>query len=182
MCSLSFYSRNIVCSSQSNFIKCMYIDITCCNFPLTLGFVRGNNVLQLLPEQWQKNWPYPNTVFNIMLIFWPWLWGSQGPSTDFLKTDWTLTTHGNLLDWILGSCSNIYGASLRGIAFALKQKVIERGCIVNDTAKLPTNSNLMVTCWWRKMMQYAHKLKAVLQFSSSVLFNATLTFPFMLLL
>lgn len=71
---------------------------------------------------------------------------------------------------------------LRGIPFAFKQKVTERECIVNDTAKLPANSNLMVTCWWRKMMQYAHKLKAVLQFSSLVLFNATLTFPFMLLL
>lgn len=84
------------------------------------------------------------------------------------------------MDRIQGSCSNIYGAPLRGIAFALKQKVIERARIVNDTTKLPTNSNLMVTCWWRKMMQYAPKLKAVLQFSSLFLFTATLTFPFML--
>ncbi len=78
--------------------------------------------------------------------------------------------------------SNIYENHLEGITFALRQKVIELGHIVNGTTKLPTNSNLMVTCWRRKMMQYVHELKAVLQLSSLVLFNATLTFPFMRLL
>lgn len=75
--------------------------------------------------------------------------------------------------------SNIYRKHLSGIKFALKQKVIEPRCIVNYTTKLHI---LMVTCWKRKMMQCVHELKALLQLSSSVLFNATLTFPFMLLL
>lgn len=78
--------------------------------------------------------------------------------------------------------SNIYENHLEGITFALRQKVIELGHIVNGPTKLPTNSNLMVTCWRRKMMQYVHELKALLQLSSLVLFNATLTFPFMQLL
>jgi hypothetical protein len=43
----------------------------------------------------------------------------------------------------------------------LEQKVAERGSLVNDTAKLPTNTHLMVTCWRRKMMQYVHELRAV---------------------
>lgn len=115
----------------------------------------------------------------------------HGPLFHNNKEHLTPTTQNNkkldMVVWLKVSAtiqtySNIYENHLEGITFALRQKVIELGHIVNGTTKLPTNSNLMVTCWRRKMMQYVHELKAVLQLSSLVLFNATLTFPFMRLL
>lgn len=141
-----------------------------------------------------KVWPFSETCYAIMVSsFSNAVLNSshQSPSYHNNKVHLTPTTQNNKkLDtvvWLNVSAttqtySNIYENHLEGITFALRQKVIELGHIVNGTTKLPTNSNLMVTCWRRKMMQYVHELKAVLQLSSLDLFNATLTFPFIRLL